>query len=51
MKTFYKTTIDNIKVTIRIPENVPEHVIQEKINYIYDVLKPKSTEQNLQPTT
>lgn len=51
MKTLYRTTSDNVKVTIRIPENVPEHVIQQKINYIYDVLKPKSKKKNLQQTT
>lgn len=51
MKTIYKTTSDNITVTIRIPENIPEHIVQEKINYIYDVLKPKNSEKNLQQTT
>lgn len=30
-----------IKVTIHLPEDVSEIVRQQKINHLYDVLKPK----------
>ena len=30
-----------IKVTIHLPEEVSEIVRQQKINHLYDVLKPK----------
>ncbi|MBO6232213.1 MAG: hypothetical protein J6I46_15130 [Ruminococcus sp.] len=30
-----------IKVTIHLPEDVSEVVKQQKINHLYDVLKPK----------
>ena len=30
-----------IKVTIHLPEDVSEVVRQQKINHLYDVLKPK----------
>ena len=33
--------INNIKVTVRLPEKVPEAVKQSKINSLYDLLKPK----------
>ena len=33
-------TINNIKVTIHIPENVSESVKRNRINQIYDILKP-----------
>ena len=31
-----------IKVTFHLPEDVSEIVRQQKINHLYDVLKPKS---------
>jgi len=37
--------INGIKVTIHIPENVSEYVKQEKINYLYEVLKPQKKTQ------
>ncbi len=39
------TMINNIKVTVRFPERVSEPLKQEKINYIYDLLKPKQANQ------
>jgi len=35
-----------IKVTIHLPEDVSEVVRQQKINHLYDVLKPKPQKQN-----
>ena len=35
-------TSAEIKVTIHLPEDVSEIVRQQKINHLYDVLKPKS---------
>ena len=32
-----------IKVTVRIPENVQERVRQQKINQIYDILAAKDS--------
>lgn len=29
------------KVTIKLPEHVPESIRREKINRLYDILKPK----------
>ena len=37
--------INGIKVTINTPENVSEYVKQEKINYLYDILKPQKKPQ------
>ena len=34
--------VTNIKVTVQIPEKVAEHIMREKINIIYDILKPKN---------
>ena len=31
-----------IKVRVHIPENVPENVRRQKINRIYDILKPET---------
>ncbi len=33
--------INGIKTTVYVPKNIPEYVRQEKINYIYDILKSK----------
>ena len=35
-----------IKVTIHLPEDVSEVVRQQKINHLYDVLKPKPPKQD-----
>ena len=32
-----------IRVTVRIPENITEIVRQQKINRIYDILNPESS--------
>lgn len=32
---------NNVKVTIHIPDEVSETVRQQKINRLYDILKPK----------
>ncbi|MDO5558377.1 MAG: hypothetical protein Q4F95_02135 [Oscillospiraceae bacterium] len=32
---------NNVKVTIHIPDDVSETVRQQKINRLYDILKPK----------
>lgn len=29
------------KVTVKLPEHVPESIRREKINRLYDILKPK----------
>lgn len=41
MKTKNNTSTSGIKVTVHIPEGIPESVKREKINYLYDVLKPR----------
>lgn len=33
-----------IKVTVYIPDNVPETIRQQKINHIYDILTREKTE-------
>jgi hypothetical protein len=30
-----------IKVTVQIPDKVPNHVKREKINRLYEILKPQ----------
>ncbi len=35
-----------IKVTIHLPEEVSEIVRQQKINHLYDILKPKPPKQD-----
>lgn len=45
------TTDSNIKVTIVIPEKVPECLKQEKLNALYEILKPKGTEKSLQQSS
>ena len=30
------------KVTIKLPEHVPENIRRDKINRLYDILKPKN---------
>ena len=42
-KIVEKTSDSGIKVTVHIPDSVPEAVRQQKINQIYDILtKPKN---------
>lgn len=31
-----------IKMTVHIPENIPEYIKRKKINFLYDALKPKT---------
>ena len=31
-----------VKVVVRIPDHIPESVQRQKINQIYDILKPKA---------
>ena len=37
-----KTTEVKINVTIHIPDKVSENIKQQKINRLYDILKPKN---------
>ncbi len=37
-----KWTGKSFKVTIKLPENVPESIRRDKINRLYDILKPKN---------
>lgn len=39
-RTAETTTVNGIKVAIRIPYNVAENIKQQKINRIYDILCP-----------
>ena len=34
-------TENKVKVTIHIPDNISETIRQQKINRLYDILKPK----------
>ena len=43
MKKENKTDISKIPVKIHIPEAIPEAIKQQKINRLYDILKPKKT--------
>jgi len=43
MKKENKTDISKISVKIHIPEKVSEATRQQKINRLYDILKPKKT--------
>ncbi len=36
-----KWTGETFKVTIKLPEHVPESIRRDKINRLYDILKPK----------
>ncbi len=45
MKTKNNTSSSGIKVTIHIPEGIAESIKREKINYLYDVLKPRETKK------
>lgn len=45
------TTDNNIKVTIVVPEKVSECLKQEKLNALYELLKPKGTEKSLQQSS
>ncbi len=36
-----KWTGKTFKVTIKLPENIPESIRRDKINRLYDILKPK----------
>lgn len=39
---------NGIKVTVHIPDEgeIPEYIKQQKINQLYDILVPKSNENN-----
>lgn len=37
-----KWTGKTFKVTIKLPEHVPENIRRDKINRLYDILKPKN---------
>ncbi len=37
-----KWTGKTFKVTIKLPEHVPESIRRDKINRLYDILKPKN---------
>jgi hypothetical protein len=40
--TIKKSNITSeIKVSVQIPDNVSEHIKQQKINIIYDILNPE----------
>lgn len=39
-------TVNGIKVTSYIPENVSESVKRNRINQIYDILKPAEVEKD-----
>ena len=42
MNTIANTSVfGGIKVTVHIPEDIPEYVKREKINYLYEILKPQ----------
>lgn len=34
-------TLNKIKLTVHIPENIQENVRQQKVNRIYDILNPE----------
>lgn len=34
--------VDDIKVTVHVPDKISESIRREKINLIYDILTPKS---------
>lgn len=40
------TSTTEIKVTVRIPSDVSESIKQQKINRLYDILKPKIAMEN-----
>jgi hypothetical protein len=44
-KNINTIAVTDIKVTVQIPEKVAEHIMHEKINIIYDILKPKSNSE------
>lgn len=33
------------KVTIKLPEHIPESIRRDKINRLYDILKPKNSNE------
>ena len=37
----------DVKVTIHLPDEVSETVRQQKINHLYDILKPKQEKEKL----
>ncbi len=39
-----KWTGKTFKVTIKLPEHVPESIRRDKINRLYDILKPKNSD-------
>ena len=41
-----KNTQTEVKVTIHTPDKISESVKQQKINRLYDILKPKNEDKN-----
>lgn len=39
-----RLTGKTFKVTVKLPEHVPESIRREKINRLYDILKPKKSD-------
>lgn len=35
--------LSGIKVTIHIPQDIPESIMRQKINKIYDILNPETS--------
>ncbi len=40
-KTAGISALSGIRVTIQVPQNVPENIRHQKINRIYDILNPE----------
>jgi hypothetical protein len=43
MLTGSKKTSTEIKVTVHTPDSIPESVRRQKINKLYDILKPQAS--------
>lgn len=43
--TTNSSVFEGIKVTVHIPTDIPEYVKRAKINYLYDVLKPRENKK------
>lgn len=41
-----RLTGKTFKVTVKLPEHVPESIRREKINRLYDILKPKKSDDD-----
>ena len=41
-----KNTQTEVKVTIHTPDKISESIKQQKINRLYDILKPKNEDKN-----